>query len=52
MQMISNDIGTALNEHGIIENMYIEHKIIEIGHCNEDVSPSQCTACLGGHLGF
>ena len=39
-QMISNGNETALNESGIIENVYIEPKISNTGQCDEEISPS------------
>ena len=50
-KMIFNGNETALNESGIIENVYIESKIIKIGQCDEEICPSQCAAGRGGHLG-
>ena len=52
LTMISYDIGTALNESGIIINVYVEPKIIQIGQCDEEISPPQFTVGTGSHLGF
>ena len=50
--MISYDTVTALNESGIIINVYAEAKIIQIGQCDEEISPPQFKAGPSSHLGF